>query len=199
MTFNEPHTDEIPLPLSAESHPGLARLRESLCAFPARDFAEALLFATYAARCVREVPPGLSRSASDGVADPRLRAALEAVGRWLARPSPDAHLLDASDAAIRAAAETGGPDPRIAVGPRAAAWAVACAVASAAYAATIGVDGEGPANPVLIPEEQGSDASRYALLAATCAVQAADAGENAAVVRFQGHLIRDVWSLPADA
>ena len=182
----------------AELHPGLAGLRESLCTFPSRDFAEALRFAVYAARCVRGVPPGLERCVADAVADPRLRAAFAAAERWLSAPSPDDHLLDASDAAIRAAAEAGGPDPRIAVGPAAAAWAVACAVASAAYAASIG-GAEGPANPVLIPEEQGSDASRYALLAATCAVQAADAEHDAAVAEFQTGLIREVWPFVGDA
>lgn len=182
----------------AELHPGLAGLRESLCAFPARDFAEAVRFAAYAARCVRGVPPGLARSVADAVDDPRLRAAFEAAERWLSNPSPDDLLLDASDAAIRAAAESGGPDPRIAVGPGAAAWAVACAVASAAYAASIG-GAEGPANPILIPEEQGGDSSRYALLAATCAVQAADAGQDVAVALFQTNLIREVWPVAGPA
>ena len=182
-----------------ELHPGLAGLRESLCTFPSRDFAEALRFAVYAARCVRGVPPGLERCVADAVADPRLRAAFAAAERWLSNPSPDDHLLDASDAAIRAAADSGGPDPRIAVGPAAAAWAVACAVASAAYAASIGAGGESPASPVLIPEEQGGDSSRYALLAATCAVQAADAGQDAAVARFQTGLIREVWPVAGDA
>ena len=181
-----------------ESHPGLAGLREALCAFPSRDLREALLFATFATRCVREVPPNLARSVSDVVADPRLRGAIEEAERWLSQPSPTAALLAASDTAIRAAAEAGGPDPRVTVGTQAAAWAVACAVASAAYAAAIGADGEGPADPVLIPEEQGSDASRYALLAATCAVQAAEAGHDAIAVRFQRGLIREVWLLPSD-
>ena len=190
----EERSGGVPPTPAPEPHPSLAGLREALCAFPSRDLREALLFATFATRCVRGVPPGLARSVSDEVADPRLCGALEAAERWLSLPSPTAALLDASDAAIRAAAEAGGPNPRVDVGAQAAAWAVACAVASTAYAATIGADGEGPADPVLIPEEQGSDASRYALLAATCAVQSAGAGHDAATIQFQRDLILEVWS-----
>ena len=54
------------------------------------------------------------------VTDSRLRSAFEAAERWLSRPSPDPLLLDASDVAFLAAGETGGPSPRVAVGPHAA-------------------------------------------------------------------------------
>ena len=180
-----------------EHHPTLAGLRESLCHFPSGTFPEVLLFVTFAVRCVREAPPGFALSASGVVADPRLRSAFEAAERWLSRPSPDALLLDASDVAIRAAAEAGGPSPLVAIGVGASAWAVACAVSSAAYAAMIGASPEGSA-PALREEEDRSDASRYALLAATCAVQAADAGQRDIAVEFQRGLIREVWSLPLD-
>ena len=107
---------------------------------------------------------------------------------------PDASLLDASDAAFRAASEVGGADPRAALGPQAAAWAVACATAAAAYAATIGTAPEDAAR-ALRGEEARSDSSRYALLAASCAIQAADAGRWDEAVQFQAGLMREVWNL----
>jgi hypothetical protein len=172
--------------------PGLAELRESLCRFPSRDLRGALPFAAFAARCVREVPPGSAHSASAEVTDPRLRDALGEAERWLSSPSPDPLLLDASDLAFLAAAEAGGPSPEAAVGVGAAAWAVACAVASAAYAAAIGVEPIGDA-PAREGEDRGGDASRYAILAASCAARSAGLGGSSAV-EFQMGLIREIWT-----
>jgi hypothetical protein len=180
--------------------PALAGLRESLCHYPAQTLPEVLLWVAFAVRCVRETPPGFASSAVGMVADPRIQAAFEAAVAWLDRPSPDALPLDASDAALRAASAAGGLDPRAALGVQAAVWAVACAVASATYAATVGTATEDAAR-ALRDEEARSDSARYALLAASCAVQAADAGKWDDAIRFQAGLMREVWGLsrPGDA